>query len=113
MCAYLVWLKLSDKLWKRGKLMKKLAILILAVFLVAPEAHAAYWCPPAVVGGGVHGGAIFFPFALAVGGAIAVEVLNAEGASFPTCGDKWLTQPQAGPVRCFSEYPEQIHKDGV
>lgn len=93
--------------------MKRLAVFILGMFLMASQAHAAYApATPAIVGGGIHGGAVLPLFAGAVTGAIFVEIMNAEGVSFPACGDKWLKQPQAG-TKCFSEYPDPIHKDGV
>lgn len=93
--------------------MRKLAVLILGMFLMAPQAHATYAPVAPVVVGGVHGGAILPLFAGAVTAAIAIEILNAEGVAFPLCSDGWqVGAPQPG-TKCYQEYPEAIHKDGM
>ena len=88
-------------------------LLILGMFLFAQPAHAAYApVAPVVVGGGASGGPAFFPFAGAVGASLLVLYLNAEGVPFPLCGDNWMNSPQTG-TKCYGEYPEPVHKDGV
>lgn len=93
--------------------MKKLLVVMLLAFSFIGHAHAAVVYPPPLVYGPPSTGPAFFPFAGAVTGAIAIEILNAEGVPFPACSEGWqMGTPQNG-TKCYSEYPIDVHHDGV